>query len=114
MSDAGVKTMFENKMYKIVQGAMVLPRGVKLWTLYKILRRTISDGCNNPFVPHNGIEEGKNPIVFRNKTMLWNKKLGHARTKGLQALHGKAMVECMYNYSLYFDLYENFLYKKHY
>jgi len=30
MSDAGVKTMFENKMYRIVQGAMALPRGVKL------------------------------------------------------------------------------------
>jgi hypothetical protein len=72
MDDAGVKTMFEKGTYKIFQGAMVLLKGVQVGTLYKLLGRTISDGCNGSIVREIGVEEGKNPTVSREKTMSWH------------------------------------------
>ena len=44
--------------------------------------------------------------------MLWHQILGHIGEKGLRLLHGKGMVEGMSNFSLDFDLCENFLYGK--
>jgi hypothetical protein len=46
LSDAGVKTIFEKNTCKMVQGAMVLMRGVHCGTLYKLLGRTYTNGCN--------------------------------------------------------------------
>ena len=46
MSDAGVRTMFENDTCKMVQGAMVLMRGIKIGTLYKLLGKIDGDSCH--------------------------------------------------------------------
>jgi hypothetical protein len=51
MSDVGVQTIFEKDTCKMVQGEMVLLRGVWIGTLYKLLGSTIIDGCNNTIVP---------------------------------------------------------------
>jgi hypothetical protein len=44
--------------------------------------------------------------------MLWHQRLGHIGEKGIRLLHGKVMVEGMYNYSLDFDLCEHCVYGK--
>ena len=41
MADAGVKTVFEKDRCKMIQGAMVLMRGVQYGTLYKLLGKTV-------------------------------------------------------------------------
>ena len=45
-------------------------------------------------------------MVSGEKTMLWHQRLGHIGEKGLQILHGKSMVECMTNSSLYLCIWE--------
>jgi hypothetical protein len=64
---------------KTVQGSMVLMRGARNGTLYKLLVSTISNGCNSSIVP-NG-EEEKTLMVYGDKTMFWNQRLGHLREK---------------------------------
>eukprot|EP00253_Pinus_taeda_P030226 PITA_30226 len=54
----------------------------------------------------------ENLVVFGEKTMPWNQRLGHIGEKGLQILHGKGMVEGMGNSSLDFDFCENCVYGK--
>jgi hypothetical protein len=44
--------------------------------------------------------------------MLWHQILGNIREKGLQLLHGKGMVEGMYNCSLDFEFCEHCVYGK--
>jgi hypothetical protein len=112
MDDAGVKTMFEKETRGMVQGELVLLRGAQIRTLYNMIGTTISDGCNSSIVPNIGVEEGKNPTVFGEKTMSWLKRLGHVEKKGLLKLHGKGIVEGMLNYSLDLDFCEHFLYGK--
>jgi hypothetical protein len=56
MDDAGVKTIFEKETCKMVQGAMVMLKGIQFGTLYKMQGRTISDGCNSSIVPDIGVE----------------------------------------------------------
>jgi hypothetical protein len=112
MSDAGVHTVFEKETCKMVQGEMVLMRGVQNGTLYKLLGSTISNGCNSFVVPEGGNEEDKTPTISREKTMLWHQRLGHIGEKGLQALHGKGMVEGMSNCTLDFDFCEHCIYGK--
>jgi hypothetical protein len=82
---------------------MVLMRGVWNGTLYKLLGSTITDGCNSSIVLEGGNEEDKTPTISRGKTMLWHQRLGHIGEKGLQALHGKGMVEGMFDCTLDFD-----------
>ena len=112
MVDIGVKTVFEKDICKMVQGAMVLMRGVQYGILYKLLGRTIIDGCNNTIVPESKNEENNVPNISGGNTMLWHKKLGHIGEKGLQSLQGKGMVEGMSNCNLDFDLCEHYLYGK--
>jgi hypothetical protein len=112
MEDAGVKTIFEKGTCRMVRGAMVLMKGVWFGTRYKLLGSTISDGCNSSIVPDIGVEEERTPTVSREKVMLWHKRLGHIREKGLRLLHDKGMVEGMSNCSLDFDFYEHCLYGK--
>ena len=113
MSDAGVHTVFEKEIYKMVQGAMVLMKGVWCRTLYKLLVRTIIDGCNNSVVPKSKNEERKVPYVSGVDIMSWHQRLGHIGEKSLQSLQGKGMVEGIYNCNSYFDFYEHYLYVKH-
>eukprot|EP00253_Pinus_taeda_P002227 PITA_02227 len=105
----GVKIVFEKDTYKMVRGALVLMRGVRIGTLYKLQGSTVVDGCNSYVVPESGVE---NLVVFGEKTMLWYQRLGHIGEKGLRILHGKGMVEGMSNSSLDFDICENYVYEK--
>eukprot|EP00253_Pinus_taeda_P033936 PITA_33936 len=109
MDDAGVKPVFEKDTYKMVWGALVLMRGVRVGTLYKLEGSTVVDGCNNFVVPESGAE---NLVVSGEKTMLWHQTLRHIGEKGLRILHGKGMVEGMSNSSLDFDFCENYIYGK--
>ena len=51
LDDARVDTVFGKGTCKMVLGTMVLMRGVRCGTLYKLLGRTYTNGCNNFFVP---------------------------------------------------------------
>jgi hypothetical protein len=53
----------------MVQGEMVLLKGVRFGTMYKMKGRTISDGCNSSIVRDIGVEEEINPTVFGKKVM---------------------------------------------
>eukprot|EP00253_Pinus_taeda_P018544 PITA_18544 len=44
LDDAGVKIVFEKDTCKMVRGEMVLMRGVRIRTLYKLQRSTVADG----------------------------------------------------------------------
>jgi hypothetical protein len=112
MDDAGVKMVFEKETCGMVRGAMVLLKVVHIGTLYKLQGSTISDGCNSSIVPNIGVEEEKNPTVSIEKVMLWHKRLGNIREKGLRVLHGNGMVEIMSNYSLNFYFCEHCIYGK--
>jgi hypothetical protein len=112
MDDAGVKEIFEKETYGMVRGAMVLLKGVQFGNLYKLKGNTISYGYNHSIVPDIGVEEERNPTVSGEKVMLWHQILGHIKEKGLRILHGKGMVEGIYNCSLDFDVYEHCLYGK--
>ena len=83
MEDAGVKTIFEKGTCSMVRGAMVLMKGFLFGTLYNLLGRTISDGCNRSIVPDIEVEEERTPTVSEEKVMLWHQRLGHIGEKGL-------------------------------
>jgi hypothetical protein len=108
----GVKTLFEKETCRMVQGAMVLLKGVWFGTLYKLKGSTISDGCNSSIVHDIGVEEERTPTVSIEKVMMWHQILGHIGEKGLRLLHGKGMVEGMFNFSLDFDFCEHCVYGK--
>ena len=72
MDDAGVKTVFEKDACKMVQGALVLMRGVQIGTLYKLQGSTVTDGCNNSVVPERGVES---LAISGEKTTLWHQRL---------------------------------------
>jgi hypothetical protein len=112
MDDAGVKTIFEKETCRMVRGAMVLLKGVRFGTLYKLQGSTISDRCNSSIVLDIGVKEERTPTVSGEKVMLWHQRLGHIEEKGLRLLHGKGMVEGMSNSSLDFDFCEHCLYGK--
>ena len=61
---------------------MILMRGVRCGSLYKLLGRTIINGCNNTIVPESKAEESKVPNISGGDTMLWNQRLGHVGEKG--------------------------------
>ena len=69
--------------------------------------------CNSFVVLEQTNKEDKINIVPEKKTMLWHQRLGHIGEKGLRTLHGKGMVEGMFNCSLDFDFYEHWIYGKH-
>jgi hypothetical protein len=69
MDDAGVKTIFEKETCMMVRGERVLLKGVRFGSLYKLLGRTISDGCNISIVPHIGVEEERTPTISGEKVM---------------------------------------------
>ena len=83
MDDAGEKTIFEKEICRMVRGTMVLLRGVRFVTLYKLQGITISDGCNSSNVPDIGVEEEKTPTASREKVMLWHQRPGHIGEKGI-------------------------------
>ena len=62
---------------------MVLMREVQYGTLYKLLGKTIIDECNNSVVLEEGGKDDKTLTASGGKTMLWHRRLGHIREKGL-------------------------------
>jgi hypothetical protein len=91
---------------------MVLMRGVHCGTLYKLLGRTYTNGCNSFVVLEQKNEGDKTNTVPEKKTMLWHQRLGNIGEKGLRTLHGKGMIEGMSNFTLDFDFCENCIYGK--
>ena len=83
MDVAGVKTLCGNSGCKMVQGSMVLMRGVRYGTLHKLLGKTIIDECNNSVVLEEGGKDEKTLSASRGKTMLWHQRMGHIEEKGL-------------------------------
>jgi hypothetical protein len=51
MDDSGVDTIFGKNTCKMVRGEMVLMRGFRCGTLYKLLGSTYYNGCNSSVVP---------------------------------------------------------------
>ena len=80
LDDADVKTVFEKDTCKMVWGALVFMREVRIGTLYKLQGSMVVNGCNSFVVPKSGAE---NLVVFGEKTMLWHQRLGHIGEKGL-------------------------------
>ena len=76
LDDAGVKTVFEKDTCKMVRGALILMRGVRIGTLYKLQGITFVDGCNSFVVLESGEE---NIVVSREKIMLWHQSLRNIR-----------------------------------
>jgi hypothetical protein len=70
LGDAGVKNVFEKNTCKMVQGAMVLMRGVRCGTLYKLLGSTYTNGCNSSVVLEQKNEGDKTNTVPEKKTMV--------------------------------------------
>ena len=103
MDVAGVKTVCGDGGYKMALGSMVLMRGVRYGTLYKLLGKMIIDECNNSVMLEEGGKDEKTLTALGRKTILWHQRLGHIREKGLQALQGKGMVEGMFDFTLDFD-----------
>jgi hypothetical protein len=63
MDDAGVKAIFEKETRRMVQGEIVLLKGVWFGTLYNLQGSTINDGCNSSIFPYIGFEEERTPNV---------------------------------------------------
>jgi hypothetical protein len=113
LDDAGVDTVFGKNTCKMVRGAMVLMRGVRCGTLYKLLGSTYTNGCNSYVVLEKTNKEDKNNIVPEKMTMPWHERLMHIGEKGLRTLHVKGMVGGMSNCTLDFDFCEHCIYGKH-
>jgi hypothetical protein len=92
LDDARVDSVLGKGTCKMVQGEMVLMRGVQCGTLYKLLERTYTNGCNSFVFPEKTNKEDKTNNVAGKKTMPWHQRLGHIGEKGLQTLHRKGMV----------------------
>jgi hypothetical protein len=103
LDDARVDIVLGKGTCKMVRGAMVLMRGVWCGTLYKLLGRTYTNGCNSSIFREQRNKEEKTNIVPGKKTTLWHQRLGHIGEKGLRTLNGKGMVEGMSNFTLDFD-----------
>jgi hypothetical protein len=113
LDDVGVDIVFGKNTCKIVQGAMMLLRGVWCGTMYKLLGSTYTNGCNSSIILEQTNKEEKTNTVPEKKTMLWHQRLGHIGEKDLRTLHSKGMVEGMSNCSLDFDFCEHCMYGKH-
>ena len=87
----------------MVQGAMVLMRGVQIGSLYKLLGRRDTNGCVNIVT----LEVNEISSCLVNLTMLWHRQMGHIREKSLRAMHNKGMVDDFPNCLASFDLCEH-------
>eukprot|EP00253_Pinus_taeda_P004235 PITA_04235 len=54
LQDGSGNTVFEKDTCKMVRGALVLMRGVRIGTMYKLQGSTVVDECNSSMVPENG------------------------------------------------------------
>jgi hypothetical protein len=90
MSDAGVHTLFQNDMCNMVKFTIVLMKGVRIGTLYKLLGNVDSIGCNSIDVPEyelnsTRIKSTQDDLIQTDltshrqiePTMLWHERMGH-------------------------------------
>jgi hypothetical protein len=70
LDDARVDTVLGKGTCKMVRGAMVLMRGFRCGTLYKLLGSTYTNGCNSCVVLEQTNKEYKTNTVPEKKTML--------------------------------------------
>ena len=108
MSDTGVKIVFEKDACKMIRGAMVLMRGIKAETLYKLLRRI----NENNYLPIVNPKTDDILSCVADWTVLWHRRLGHINKNGLCTMHSKAMVKDILDCSSKFDFYEHCIYGK--
>lgn len=97
MSDASARIVSAKETYTMVQGVMVLLRGVRVGNLCKLSGSTNIDKGNNLVVLEN--ENVRTPTPFVENTMLWHQRMGHIGEKGLRTMHSKGVLYC----SLEFD-----------
>jgi hypothetical protein len=96
MIDSGVHTLFQRDSYKMVRGVMVLMKGVRIGTRYKLLGSVELIGCNNivssevdsnltQLNPTQAVSVQNNSTRHDkiDPTRLWNNKMGHIGEKGL-------------------------------
>ena len=95
----------------MVEGEMVLQRGLWTRTLYKLLGSVVTSGCNSTTIFKNDIDRTSSFPIAK-KTMPWHQRLGHIGEKGLHALHSKGMVEGFLECSLGFDFCEHWVFGK--
>ena len=127
--DAGVQVVFSDAGCKMIKGAMVIAKGVRIGTLYKLDACTIQ--CNSTFVEESrtvskeisssmdghGFWVPKGALstdikLPAEKTMLWHQRFGHIGEKGLRALKNKNLVEGLSDCNLDFDFCEHCIYGK--
>jgi len=97
LDDANVDTLLGKGTCKMVRGVVVLMRGVRCGTLYKLLGSTYIVGCNNYVVLEKRNKEGMICNVPGKKTTSWHQRVGHIGEKGFRTLHDKGTVEGMPN-----------------
>ena len=107
-SDASVKYVFEKDTCNMVWSAVVLMRGIKIGTLYKLLGRTNESSCLLVVDP----KTDKILSCVVSSTMLWYWWLRHIGKKGIHSMHSKGIVKGLLHCSSNFDLYEHFIYGK--
>jgi hypothetical protein len=125
MSDVGVHTLFQKDSCNILRGVMVLMKGVRIGTLYKLLGNVDLTGCNNIITPEvestsNLLDSTRGELIQTDSTrhdevdptMLCHKRMGHIGETRLRAMHNKAMAEGFPKCGLEVDFCEHFIYRK--
>ena len=64
MGNPVVKTVFEKETYRLIQGQMMLLKGVRFGTQYNMQGITISDGCNSSIVSEIGAKEENKSYIL--------------------------------------------------
>ncbi|KAH9291902.1 hypothetical protein KI387_042909 [Taxus chinensis] len=112
MNDAGVQVAFSKDNCKMVWGAMVLARGIRTGTLFKLEASVVTDECNSSVVLEEKKASDPTPTSAAMKTMLWHQRMGHIGEKGLRTLKVKGMVEGISECPLDFDFCEHCVFGK--
>jgi hypothetical protein len=113
MDGAEVKIVFEKETCRMVRGTMALLKEFGLELCISCKEALLMVGVIVPLFLILELKKKKLLQSLEKKVMLWHQRLRHIREKGLQLLHGKGMVEGMYNCSLDFDFCEHCVYEKH-
>ena len=72
ISDAGIQVIFNKESCKMVRGAMVLARGIRTGTLYKLEASTVSDGYNSSIFGEYRYETNRTPSSSIKNKILWH------------------------------------------
>ena len=104
MADSGVIFCCDKDSCKMTRGSIVIARGVRYGTLYKLLAEIVTVGSG--FVSEEAKEDG------HDKSMLWHQRLGHIGEKGLSTLATSQMVEGVPDCSMGFGFCEHCLHGK--